>query len=220
MSDDHVIEEERGLGPMLIQAIDDKIALKKRAAELKKALAALCNEVSGILSLGELAMREAVGHTNVNCLRTRLEEAQSALKPAGASEGRQPEPSPASISVLSDDQKADVNKLVYRINTTMLAGWPPAIEAAARAALTPSPSPTPVQGGEEALERLVSAARMVALVHTHQVNDGGKFVIDVGAVGGVWKNHGAVPEDLWIKAWETIREITGLDPSSSLPRGK
>ncbi len=70
------------------------------------------------------------------------------------------------------------------------------------------------------LERLISAARTVALVHTREVHDGGPFVIDIGAAGGAWRNHSAVPEEIWIKACVTIREITGLDPKSpSLPVG-
>lgn len=167
MSDDHVIEEERDLGPMLIQAIDDKIVLKKRAAELEKALSALCNEVSGTLSLGELAMREAVGHTNVNCLRVRLEEAQSALEAAGASEGRQTEPSPASsptVEKLIDDRighwkiKPGERSSAYRNGgVDALVDLKEQFAFSGRDA-TPPPSPTPVQGREEA-ERLIVALK-------------------------------------------------------------
>jgi hypothetical protein len=43
--------------------------------------------------------------------------------------------SPDPMRGLSDDERADAEKLAARINQTMLAGWPPKVEQAARALL-------------------------------------------------------------------------------------
>lgn len=40
------------------------------------ALMGLVNEARGVLEFAERAIRDAVGHTNVACLRTRIDEAQ------------------------------------------------------------------------------------------------------------------------------------------------
>lgn len=63
---------------------------------------------------------------------------------------------------------------------------------------------------EQQLDRLRAAARIVAQVHTRDMHEG-RFVVDVGASGGVFRNRACIPEDVWLKAWGDIRELTGLD---------
>ena len=57
------------------------------------ALLKLRNEVAGIIGLAEYELRQAVGNTNVNVLRLRLEEADAALAllPAPAAPEEPPE---------------------------------------------------------------------------------------------------------------------------------
>jgi hypothetical protein len=55
---------------------------RARCLRLEDALRSLVNEATGVLTYGEHALREKVGHTNVNCLQRRIAEAREALTDA------------------------------------------------------------------------------------------------------------------------------------------
>lgn len=54
-------------------------AFASAEARLREALDKLKNEAVGMLALGESAMRQSVGNTNVACLQQRIKEAEQAL---------------------------------------------------------------------------------------------------------------------------------------------
>ena len=61
---------------------DENASLIAAAPDLYASLQALVNEVNATLSLGERKLRQAVGHTNVNVLHLKVDEAVAALAQA------------------------------------------------------------------------------------------------------------------------------------------
>lgn len=68
-------------------SVDRAVELMEQAAHdipaLMSALVSLRNEVSGLLVIAEPELREAVGNTNVDCLKRRVSEADVVIAEMG-----------------------------------------------------------------------------------------------------------------------------------------
>lgn len=69
-------------------AVDICLAVNSHAA-LTKALLSLSNEVRGQYTIGEPAIRQALGNTNYQCVIDKLEAARAALVKAGMDDATQ-----------------------------------------------------------------------------------------------------------------------------------
>jgi hypothetical protein len=70
--------------------LDTLRAQSARIAELEAALSTLFREVSGTFNAFDSDIRQAIGNTNVTCIKQRLDGARSALIPSNSPQNAQP----------------------------------------------------------------------------------------------------------------------------------
>jgi hypothetical protein len=118
---------------------------------MRRALEKLKNEVVGMLALGEVGIRHAVGNTNVSCLQQRIKEAEEAL--SRADEGKESEGGPLNWQ-LSEDAKTriaeiDANRRNAAINACNIVAGSPS-----------DPTPPDATAQREAIARIISDRKL------------------------------------------------------------